>query len=1074
MRTNGDATFPIETDWLTRPRQDLNTQSDPWPRRSRFTQANSNAKIDAIAGSADVGAVSYGNQAPSGPTNTPTAVIIPDGLAPYAYSVFIGAGGNYAGTLPGVAETATGPTFTTDGLPVRADFYQLLPGTGDGTCLGYFELNPNGVMTYHSGPSLSQTGSLTVTINPAEVVSAGAQWQVDGGPWQTNGAVVSELSVGSHSVSFTNVVGWTTPTNQAVTVTANQTNTATGTYTLLVQTGSLTVTIGPAAAVSAGARWQVDSGTWQTNGATVAGLGVGGHTVSFNSISGWNTPASLSVIINKDSTTRTNGTYTIQTFSVRVTISPPGAAKAGAQWQLDGGPLQTNGAIVTGLSASNHTVAYKAATGYTFVNWAQDGSVLSTNGSFTFLLNTNRNLVANLLDVQPPVLAIASPTSNQRWSNAVFTVKGTAKDNDQVTNVWVRVNGGGLLPAVTLNQWTNWMVDVALAPGTNTLKAYAVDGAGNLSPTQSVSLVYVLSDRLLVRAIGQGTLTPNYSNAVLELGKSYSMKASGVNGHVFTNWVVSTNWVAGRASTSATLSFLMQSNLTLQANFVDVTKPTLAITAPKANQRWSNNWFQVTGTASDNVQVSNVWCLNNGVWGRASSGNGWSNWTVNATLVTGTNTVRAYAEDAAGNRSSTNSVNFVYVVSDRLVVQATGPGTISPNYSNAMLEIGKTGSMTVTPGVGYVFSNWVGTVQGNVVILSNTPKLTFIMQSNLVLQANIIRNPFIARAGSYYGLVYDLANGVQPDSAGFFSGTLGTGGSLSGKLQVGGRSDSFTGQFDVGGRLRNKVTRSGSTPLELDLQLASDGTLSGVVSNVAWTSALEGYRAVFNAATNPCPYAGRYTMVIPGEEGEPGSPEGSGYGLVTVDKAGQAVMSGTLAEGTVVSQSVPVSQDGDWPLYVSLYSGKGLLMAWLKFTLPGGLTNTAASWIKLTNSASTYYRGGFTNEFATPGSAYVYVKTSRVLALTNGLIVFSGGNLAAPVTNQVLLTATNRFLNLSTNPMEVTVNVTNGYLSGWFKAPGLVGKTNQFKGVLLQEQNHGDGFFLATNHSGRVRLELAP
>ena len=150
---------------------------------------------------------------------------------------------------------------------------------------------------------------------------------------------------------------------------------------------------------------------------------------------------------------------------------------------------------------------------------------------------------------------------------------------------------------------------------------------------------------------------------------------------------------------------------------------------------------------------------------------------------------------------------------------------------------------------------------------------------------------------------------------------------------MGGLSNSFTGQFDVSKRLRQTLTRSGSTPLGLDLQLAGDGSLSGTVSNVAWLSTLEGYRAVFNATTNPCPYAGRYTLAMPGEEGEPGCPEGSGYGLVTVDTGGNVVMSGWLADGTVMSQSVPVSPEGDWPLYVSLYSGKGLLMAWLNFTL---------------------------------------------------------------------------------------------------------------------------------------------
>jgi hypothetical protein len=159
VRTTGDATYPIETDWVTAPRTDLNTQSTPWSVNSRFTQANPNAKIDGIAGNADLGAVSYGNQVPTGPTNSSTAVVIPEGVVPYAYSYFMGANGNYSATFPGSVETQTGPNFTTGGQPVRADFYQRVPNSGGGpaTYLGYFEFSPSGAMTYHSGPSQSTT-----------------------------------------------------------------------------------------------------------------------------------------------------------------------------------------------------------------------------------------------------------------------------------------------------------------------------------------------------------------------------------------------------------------------------------------------------------------------------------------------------------------------------------------------------------------------------------------------------------------------------------------------------------------------------------------------------------------------------------------------------------------------------------------------------------------------------------------------------------------------------------------------------------------------------------------------------
>ncbi|MGA2866771.1 MAG: GH25 family lysozyme [Verrucomicrobiota bacterium] len=78
--------------------------------------------------------------------------------------------------------------------------------------------------------TVTQTGSLQVTITPSGAVSAGAQWQVDSGPWQSSGATVSGLSVGSHTMAFSTVSGWTTPGNQTVGINANQTTTTTGTY----------------------------------------------------------------------------------------------------------------------------------------------------------------------------------------------------------------------------------------------------------------------------------------------------------------------------------------------------------------------------------------------------------------------------------------------------------------------------------------------------------------------------------------------------------------------------------------------------------------------------------------------------------------------------------------------------------------------------------------------------------------------------------------------------------------------------------------------------------------------------
>jgi hypothetical protein len=152
-------------------------------------------------------------------------------------------------------------------------------------------------------------GWLQVTIAPDGAITNGAKWQVDGGALQDSGATVSGLSVGYHTVSFSTINGWTTPANQAVSVSSNSVATATGVYVAIAPTGSLEVTISPDEAITNGAKWQVDGGTSQNSGATVSGLSVGYHIVSFTTVSGWTTPASQAVSVSTNSTTAATGAY---------------------------------------------------------------------------------------------------------------------------------------------------------------------------------------------------------------------------------------------------------------------------------------------------------------------------------------------------------------------------------------------------------------------------------------------------------------------------------------------------------------------------------------------------------------------------------------------------------------------------------------------------------------------------------------------------------------------------------------------------------------------------------------------
>ncbi len=381
-----------------------------------------------------------------------------------------------------------------------------------------------------------------------------------------------------------------------------------------------------------------------------------------------------------------------------------------------------------------YTMKAAAGTGFMFTNWT--GSLTTNAATLNFMMASNLTFVANFVDTNRPVLSITNVASGQRWSNEVFSIKGTARDNVQVSHVRYQLNGGDWTNATTSNQWTNWSADLDLVRGTNNFSSYATDVAGNVSSINAVRLVYVLVAPLTMQIAGKGTISPNYSNAVLEIGKNYSITATPSSGFVFTNWTVSTNWIDGVMTNKATVQFTMASNLTMQATFADVAKPTLAITNLVAGQRVSNGVFTVKGTASDNAQVANVWLqLNGGDWTNAVSANQWTNWSADLNLIPGTNKLSVYAVDTTGNDSTNSNRNFQFVVTNVLSVQMIGRGTLSPNYSNAWLEVGRNYSMTATPGAGFVFTNWMVSTNWIDGVMTNKATLQFTMASNLTLQA---------------------------------------------------------------------------------------------------------------------------------------------------------------------------------------------------------------------------------------------------------------------------------------------------------------------------------------------------
>jgi len=204
----------------------------------------------------------------------------PQATSVYVDSVQANAAGAYS-TAFRLLATAVEGTYTV---------YVSAPGATDSTPF-IVSLVPTG-----------DTGTLSIVTTPVLGVVS-----VNGASWGT--APASQVvAVGSYTVSFGAVAGYTTPANQVAVVTKDTPTTITGIYVLIPagDTGTLSVYTTPVS----GAVF-VDGAPWGTAPQSRA-LAVGAYVVSYGAVSGYTTPSPVSAIVNKDAVTTRTGIYVLR------------------------------------------------------------------------------------------------------------------------------------------------------------------------------------------------------------------------------------------------------------------------------------------------------------------------------------------------------------------------------------------------------------------------------------------------------------------------------------------------------------------------------------------------------------------------------------------------------------------------------------------------------------------------------------------------------------------------------------------------------------------------------------------
>lgn len=209
----------------------------------------------------------------------------------------------------------------------------------------------------------------------------------------------------------------------------------------------------------------------------------------------------------------------------------------------------SNGGTTSGGGTYNHgqscTVIATSADGYTFMNWTENGTVVSTDANYTFVVTSNRSLVANFEEQLPDTYNInVSPNPN---IGGTVTGGGTYAGGQQCT-VTATANTG--------YTFINWIEN---GDEVTTNASYTFVVAGNRTLVANFTLNnYTISVTADPTEGGLITGAGNYDH-----GTTCTLTATANENYEFINWTK--NGI--EVSTDATFTFIVTASEEYVAHF---------------------------------------------------------------------------------------------------------------------------------------------------------------------------------------------------------------------------------------------------------------------------------------------------------------------------------------------------------------------------------------------------------------------------------------------------------------------------------------------------------------------------
>ena len=347
-------------------------------------------------------------------------------------------------------------------------------------------------------------------------------------------------------------------------------------------------------------------------------------------------------------------------------------------------------------------------------------------------------------------------------------------------------------------------------------------------------------------------------------------------------------------------------------------------------------------------------------------------------------------------------------------------------------------------------------------------------ENNEAEVAVFYRPSFIKSKGAYTTLLRD-ASGVR----GYARVDLGAAGSWTAKVVLDNKTFSVRGSFDATGHASRTVGTAGDS---LQLTLNSADGIDEIVGQLMVGGELIDFSAShsrFNATVNPATQKGYYTCLLEPTSTDALIPQGTGFGTVLVDPAGNVRLAGTLADGSTVSAGSPVLENGQWPLFVSLYRGSGSLFGTVQFgaTLAQADMGASLVWVKPERLKDAIYPAGFATTLNLDGERYKYTRGSSALGVAKGIIkIDSADGIVGAIQHQVWLLPAKAFgvIDSAADRLSLRIDGVRGLLTGTFRDPANARSVLAFRGAFHQGQQRASGFFISHAKSVGFELEAQP